>query len=82
MKKIINNFLKTFVIVLMISIAYSLGAQPPSTPPGGATGDGNDSSNSQGGRVPIGSGLLILIGLGAAYGGKKIYDLRKEKLEE
>jgi len=82
MKKTLNNILKTFIIVLILSITYSLGAQPPSTPPGGASGDGLDSANSQGGRAPIGSGLLVLLSLGAAYGGKKLYDLRKEKLEE
>lgn len=34
-----------------------------------------------GGGAPIGGGLFILLGLGAAYGGKKIWDYRK-KLEE
>ncbi len=27
--------------------------------------------------APIGGGLFILLGLGAAYGGKKLYDKRK-----
>ena len=81
MKKTLNYILKTFIIVLILSISYSLEAQPP-PPPGGATGIGNDSGNSQGGNAPIGGGLFILLGLGAAYGGKKLYDVRKEKLEE
>ena len=80
MKKIIVNMLKAFVIVLMVSIAYTVEAQPP-PPPGGATGTGNNNGNSQGGNAPIGSGLFILLGLGAAYGGRKIYNLRN-KLEE
>jgi len=32
--------------------------------------------------APKGGGLLILLGMGAAYGGKKLYDLRKESIEE
>jgi len=32
--------------------------------------------------APIGSGVAILLALGAAYGGKKVYDFRKHKLTE
>ncbi len=38
--------------------------------------------NTHGGGAPIGGGLFILLGLGAAYGGKKWYDHRKTNLEE
>ncbi len=31
-----------------------------------------------GGGAPIGGGLFILLGLGAAYGSKKVYSLVKE----
>ncbi len=82
MKKIITNMLKAFIIVLMVSIAFTLEAQGPPPPPGGASGTGQDSGNSQGGNAPIGGGLFILLGLGAAYGGRKLYNLRKESLEE
>lgn len=34
-----------------------------------------------GGGAPIGGGLFILLGLGAAYAGKKIYDFKKRKPE-
>lgn len=34
-----------------------------------------------GGGAPIGSGSFILIGLAAAYGGKKLYDFNKNKEE-
>ncbi len=34
-----------------------------------------------GGTAPIGSGLIILISMGAAYGAKKVYNARK-RLEE
>jgi len=35
-----------------------------------------------GGGAPLGEGLFILIGLGAAYGARKIYNMKKEELEE
>jgi len=85
MKNTLNTILKTFIIVLILSITYSLEAQSfPPTPPGGDDGNTNTTDNSQGsgGSAPIGGGLFILLGLGAAYGGKKLYDVRKEKLEE
>jgi len=85
MKKIITNMLKAFVIVLMVSIAYTVEAQAPDgppPPPGGAGGGTNESGNSQGSQAPIGGGLFILLGLGAAYGGRKVYQIKKEGLEE
>lgn len=80
MKKTMNSLQKSFVILILVFITYSMDAQPPAEPPGGADGTGNNSDNSQG--APIGGGLFILLGLGAAYGGWKLYLLKKEKLEE
>ncbi len=74
MHKIKSILLSLFFIVIL----SSLNAQPD--PPGG--GHGNGSNEAPGGGVPIGSGLFILLGLGAAYGGKKLYDMNKEELEE
>ncbi len=63
-------------VLLSTTIAFAQDAPPP--PPGG----GHGGSGNQTAGAPIGGGLFILLGLGAAYGGKKLYDLRKEKLEE
>ena len=44
---------------------------------------GSDGDPPLGNGAPIGGGLFILLGLGAAYGGvkiKKLYQLRKKKL--
>ena len=37
-----------------------------------------DGPGPGGGGAPIGGGLFILLGLGAAYGGKKVYNFVKE----
>ncbi len=74
------NKVKYLLIGLIISIcSVSLNAQsggPP--PPPGGHGSGNDF-NSPGGGAPIGSGVGILLVLGAAYGGRKIYKFMKER---
>jgi len=51
-------------------------SSPPPPPPGPGTGE-----EPIGGAAPIGSGLVLLISMGAAYGAKKVYNARK-KLEE
>jgi len=75
MKKQILTALFTIAFILSASIGFS---QPP-PPPG--TGHGQ-SGNQQGGNAPVGSGLVILLGLGAAYGGKKLYRMHAEEIEE
>jgi len=58
--------------------ATSLFAQvPPPPPPNHGT-----SGNQPGGNTPIGGGLFILLGLGATYGGKKLYNMSQDKLNE
>ena len=73
MKKI--SIITTLVFGLALSI-NSFAAPPPPPPP-----DHGQTGNQSGG-APIGSGIAILLGLAAAYGGKKLYDGRKESLEE
>ncbi len=74
MKKI--SIIITLAAALTLSINSFAQAPPPPPPDHGSTG------NQNGGNAPIGSGLAILMGLGLAYGGKKLYDSRKENLEE
>ncbi len=61
--------------VLMIS-GFSLLAQVPPNPPGDA---GGSNGPVGGGGAPIGSGMVLLISLAAGYGGKKVYDFKKQK---
>ena len=69
---------KLFIIAMLTLATTTMFAQAPPPPPPSH----GQSGNVPGGNAPIGGGLFILLGLGAAYGGKKLYNLRKEKLEE
>ncbi len=64
MKPRIIKFLATLACITWFSI--SVIAQPP--PP--------DHGEDEDQPAPIGSGLVVLLALGAAYGAKKIYDIR------
>jgi len=66
----------TAIVALFILLANAGFTQdPPPPPPGGGHGlPGNQAP--PGGGVPVGSGLIILMALGAAYGGRKIYQIR------
>ncbi len=75
MKKQIATILFTIVLTLSASVGFT---QPPPPPSGAGHGA---SGNQTGGNAPIGSGLFILLGLGAAYGGKKLYRVNSEDSE-
>ena len=69
--------------ILTLVFTGSAFAQPP-PPPGGGGTTSNNGGNQTGGNAPIGGGSLILLGMAAAYGGKKVYDIKKNmnELEE
>ena len=76
MKTIKHNYIKIITVVVLTFAALPLLADaPPPPPPGHGT-----TGNVPGGGAPIGGGLFILLGLGAAYGGKKIYDYNKKQV--
>jgi hypothetical protein len=69
-----------FTISLLFLFSSGVFAQSPPHPNGGG---GPGSGNTPvGGGASIGGGLLILLSLGVGYGAKKIYEMRKEGLEE
>jgi hypothetical protein len=76
MKKVIISIVLTTVFTLFVQTGFT---QPPPPPSGAGHGA---SGNQTGGNAPIGGGLFILLGLGAAYGGKKIYRMNDENIEE
>ena len=75
MKKQIKTLLLSLSFLMFAATGFSQGPPPP---PG--TGHGQ-TGNQNGGSAPIGGGLFILLGLGAAYGGKKLYRLFDEHEE-
>ena len=77
MKKAVKIVLLTVFFITFTVALNNLLAQPM---PGGDP-SGSGSNPPVGGYAPIGSGLVILLALGAGYGSKKVYDARK-KLDE
>ena len=68
MKKI-----KYIFVSLLVAFTFNMFSQPD---PPGNHGSGNDAG--PGGGAPIGSGIIILLSLGAAYGAKKLYEIGME----
>ncbi|MCF8348312.1 MAG: hypothetical protein K9G61_05820 [Bacteroidales bacterium] len=71
----------TLTLLLFILLYLPAGqviAQPPPPPPS----HGGSSNQNAGNGAPIGGGLFILLGLGAAYGARKAYLSQKETLED
>jgi hypothetical protein len=75
MKKAILNLILVGLLII-VPVIITSASSPPPPPPGPGTGE-----EPIGGAAPIGSGLVLLISMGAAYGAKKVYNARK-KLEE
>ncbi len=72
-----KNIIRTLIITALVCIGISVWAQAPPPPPGNAQTGGGGSDGPIGG--PIDGGLGILLALGAAYGGRKLYMSRQEK---
>jgi len=70
MKKQILPIIVTLIFTLF---TYSGFSQVPPPPPG----DHGQTGNQPGGNAPVGGGLFILLGLGAAYGVKKYQNVKK-----
>ena len=72
------KFLLPVIIISFFFYAPRLVAQPGNPPVDPDDGGGGPIS----GNAPIASGLTILITLGAAYGGRKTYQLFKQENPE
>jgi hypothetical protein len=74
-----KNIIKLMLIAGIAFTTFAVNAQGPPPPPNGGHGENtNQPKGPNGGGAPIGSGLAILLALGAGYGGKKLYDARKK----
>jgi len=77
MKTIFKRGILLSAILLSIFITSVVLADSPSPTGGSPTGGGGGTPVG----APIDGGLSILLAMGAAYGGKKLYQARKEKKE-
>lgn len=74
-----KNILKLVVIGALVAAPALMFAQPnPGSNAGGGSVGGNPIG---GGAAPVGSGIALLLALGAGYGAKRIYDARKKLAE-
>lgn len=75
-----TRYIKTLLIAGMCLAGSQLLAQGPPNPPDNP----NSGGGPVGGSAPVGTGIGILLALGAAYGGKKVYNAfrNKQALEE
>jgi hypothetical protein len=66
------------ILFFLCFVSISVWAQDPPPPPG------NPSSENPGpvGDAPIDGGLGILLALGGAYGGYKVYKYKKDQKKE
>jgi len=85
--KLITNTItqvkKIFLVVLFSGLSVVALSQSAPPDPGGNGGNQNNTEGNQlGGAAHVGGGVLILLSLALAYGGKRFYELRKqEKLQ-
>jgi hypothetical protein len=66
-----NLALMPFSLIIFLIVPLSLLSQDVPPPP--PDGHGHETNQTGGRGAPIGGGLLILLGLGRAYGGFKVY---------
>jgi len=77
MKVIFKILLVSFFLLIFQFALVAQNSPPPPPPAGGASGDSNDT----GGGAPIGSGLTIMLMLGAAYGSKKLLNKNSDEIK-
>ncbi len=84
MKSILLKLLRAVIFIGLITISIQSLTQLPPPPPGGSSGGGSGTggSDSQRNGAPIGSGLFILMGLGAAYSGYKGYRCYQKEMKK
>jgi hypothetical protein len=79
--KTFTKSITALITITLLTINFST-AQTPPPPNGGETPSPGSGNTPVGGGAPIAGGLGILLALGAAYGGKKVWDFRIRKLAE
>jgi hypothetical protein len=63
-------------MIFLLVVPPSMAQEPPHPP---TTGHGVNGNQSPGGTAPVGSGISILLALGAMYAGKKVFRVNTEE---
>jgi hypothetical protein len=66
------------ILSIAIFLTDSLYAQTQAPPPPQTHGVGGDVP---GGGAPVGEGIVFLVAMGAAYGARKVYSMRRKLAE-
>ena len=72
-----KNTMKTLIVSLVLAMALFISIPVQADPPGMPGNHGANGDAPPGGGAPIGSGVVIMIAIASAYGGKKAYDLKE-----
>jgi hypothetical protein len=78
MRKILNILTVSLILSIAIFLTDSLYAQTQAPPPPQTHGVGGDVP---GGGAPVGEGIIFLVAMGAAYGARKVYSMRRKLAE-
>jgi hypothetical protein len=68
---------KLLVVGMLVMTSAAVFSQNPPDPNGG--NDPGSGNTPVGGSATVSGGIILLLALGAGYGGKKVYDMRKKK---
>jgi len=79
MKKSIQNSALAIIIILSLFICGNLKADPPAPPPPDSHGSSNNGPPV---GAPIDGGLGILMAMGTAYGARKLWQKRYQKVRQ
>jgi hypothetical protein len=72
----------TMLCIGITLLTINLSAQTQSPPaPNNGNNPTQNGNTPVGGGAPLGSGLLVLMALGAAYGSKKVFELKTKERE-
>ena len=72
----------TLLLFALFSLTLAQNGYADTNPPDPPGEHGQTDDQDAGGGAPLGGGLFILLGLGAAYGGKRLYDFRAQQAPE
>jgi hypothetical protein len=71
-----RNFRIILIAAFLVTSPLLMLAQNPPHPNGGNAPSAGNGNGPVGGGAPIGGGMVVMLALGAAYGARKVYQMR------